>query len=322
MESKFTQNDLLAHINQFWSVLDDMAENNPESYQKFIQRHIKEGKNVMSAPEPHLCLQTKILDPEERVLYINICRWHRVPAPQSEAHPVPLSSGRLEIMSEEAVADIAYNPDVLKKAEKDHVELDQLIRLAIKYIEQHHRVTLCHSYHIAPFTLRGTLQRLKDNLLGVQKNCAANKPEPKPAVNESLLEQLKNITVKGEKEEAASPPIHITKADRPGSARPCLIEEISSTEHQEEELLSAPHHELSVTRDHSGKPQMLILKAELKGVLSVSQCDLSVSQDDLMLEVSERYRLHLTLPEIVNEETVRAKYNKARQVLTVTMSVL
>lgn len=71
------------------------------------------------------------------------------------------------------VIDIAYSPVVLKGAESDRVEQDQLIRLAMKYIEKQHKVTLCHSYHIAPFRQKGNLQTLRNRLDGQQK-----KPNP------------------------------------------------------------------------------------------------------------------------------------------------
>ncbi|MEE6484433.1 hypothetical protein FKM82_013866 [Ascaphus truei] len=322
MESNLTKNEMLTQVNQLWSMLDDMAENSPESYQKFIQRHMKEGKEFMAPPEPHLCLQTKILEPEERVLFINICRWNRVPAPQSETHPVPLGAGRLEDVPEGAVVDIAYNPEVLKRADQDQIELDQLIRLGMKYIEEQYRATLCHTYRVAPFKLKGNLHGMRDRLQGTRKQPAMNRGSKENAVTESLLEQLKNIAVKGEEKEEISSSIRLTKEDGPKALRSGLIKELSSTELQEEDSLSAPKHKLSVIKDETGKSQMLELKAELQGVSSVSECDLSVSKDDLMFEVPGRYKLHLNLPEAVREETVTAKYNKANRVLVVTMTVL
>ncbi|KAM8927385.1 PIH1 domain-containing protein 2 isoform 2-T2 [Pelodytes ibericus] len=319
MDRIHNQNDLLTQVNQFWSILDDLAENSPESYQKFIQKHMKEGKEFMTPPEPHLCLQTKILDPEEKVLFINICGWNRVPVPQSEAHPMPLSAGRLDSVSEEAVTDIAYNPEVLQRAAQDRVELDQLIRLAMKYIEEKYKVTLCHSYHLTPFKLKGKVQRMKESLQGTQKPPEMKK-EDTHKVNESLLEQLKTIAVKGEEE--PSPSIRITAEETSKNPKPGLIQEISSKELKEEDVLISPKHSLTVTKDESGRPKMLVLRADLKNVQSVAECELSVSRDDLMFEVTGRYRLNLNLPVPVNEDTVTAQFNKAKYVLTVTMSVL
>ncbi|XP_063292037.1 PIH1 domain-containing protein 2 [Pelobates fuscus] len=313
-------NELLTQVNHFWNMLDDMADNSPESYQKFIQRHMKEGKDFMAPPEPHLCLQTKILDPEEKVLFINICSWSRVPAPQSEAHPVPLGAGRLDHLSEGAVTDIAYNPAVLNKAEKDPIESDQLIRLAMKYIEEKYKVTLCHAYRLAPFKLKGKVKRMRESLQGMEKQ-ADIKTEDSTKVNDSLLEQLKSMAIKGEEQET-NPSISLTKDETPRNGIAGLIEEISSTEIQEEGLLVSPKHDLCVMKDESGHPTMLTLKIDLENVHSVAECELSVSKDDLMFEVAGRYHLHLNLPQEVNEDTVKAQLHKEKHVLTVTMPVL
>ncbi|XP_063284236.1 PIH1 domain-containing protein 2-like [Pelobates fuscus] len=299
-------------------MLDDMAENSPESYQKFIQRHMKEGKDSMAPPELHLCLQTKILDPEVKVLFINICSWSRVPVPQSEAHPVPLGAGRLENVSEGAVTDIAYNPAVLKKAEKDPIESDQVIRLAMKYIEEKYKVTLCHAYRLAPFKLKGKVKRMRESLQGIKKQ-ADIKMEDSTKVNDLLLEQLKSMAIKGEEQEN-NPSISLTTKETPRNGRASLIEEISSSEIQEEGLLISPKHDLCVMKD--GHPTMLTLKIDLKNVHSVAECELSVSKDDLMFEVPGRYQLHLNLPQQVNEDTVKAQLHKEKHVITVTMPVL
>lgn len=52
---------LLTQVTQFWNLLDDLAESNPEGYEKFIQQQLKEGEQLCAAPEPWLCLQTRIL---------------------------------------------------------------------------------------------------------------------------------------------------------------------------------------------------------------------------------------------------------------------
>ncbi|PIO35957.1 hypothetical protein AB205_0027880 [Aquarana catesbeiana] len=139
--------------------------------------------------------------------------------------------------------------------------------------------------------------------------------------NTSLLEQLKNISVSAEEKEKPSPHIQIMKESDPKPGKAGLIEVISSTELNEEDLLTTPKYELSIVNNLSGKPQKIILTAALHGVRSVSECDLSVSKDDLMLEVPGKYRLLLNLPVLVNEDSTTATYNKANNTLTVTMLV-
>ncbi|KAG8434471.1 hypothetical protein GDO86_012737 [Hymenochirus boettgeri] len=318
MDCSFTQKNVLAQVNQLWSMLDDMAENSPDSYQKFIQKHMIEGKDILTSPEPNICIKTKILKPDEKVLFINICQWKRVPVPLSESDPVPLSAGKLEDLSELAVVDIAYNPEVLKRADQDSMELDQLIRLAIKYIENQYKITLCHSYHMAPFNLKGSVERMKESLQRIQKQPTTQKGNTDTTQNESFMEQLKSIT--GNKEKEIDSPSHLPKHVK--GARAKLIEEISSTDLHYTDQLPIPWHELNVKQDNAGQAKSLILKVKLWGVHSVAECDLSVSKEDLLLVVPGRYKMLLNLPQTVNEETVTAKFNKADNILLVTLYTL
>ncbi|XP_032215283.1 PIH1 domain-containing protein 2 [Mustela erminea] len=303
---------LLTQVTQFWNLLDDLAESNPESYKKFIEQQLKEGKQLCATPEAQLCLQTRILKPKEKVLFINLCQWKRIPAPQSTTHPVPLKVGTPEDISETSdvytVIDVAYNPDVLQAAEKDQVKKDQLIRMAMKCIEEQFQFTLSHSYSIAKFRIKGSIQRMKQNLTGIQADPTDLREKMR---KELTLEQISSTV---------SNPDHfqllLPKGEVSSKAR-CLIEEISTTETQVE--LKEPAYELKTVADQNDKPLEIEIKVELPGINSVSLCDLSVSEDDLLIEVSEKYRLHLNLPEFVDTEMTTAKFIKEKATLIITM---
>ncbi len=51
----------LQQVNQFWSMLDDMSQNNPEEYRTFIERQLREGEEFHSPPQPHACIRTALL---------------------------------------------------------------------------------------------------------------------------------------------------------------------------------------------------------------------------------------------------------------------
>ncbi|XP_078538426.1 PIH1 domain-containing protein 2 [Lissotriton helveticus] len=317
--------DVLQHVEQFWSMLDDLADSDPAAYKTFIQRQLRDAKEQCTPPEPHISLHTKILVPEEKDLFINVCKWNMIPAPQSHADPVPLGAGRLEEVAREAdlykVFDIAYNPVVLKLAEEDATEMDQLIRLAMKYIEETHKVRLCHSYQIANFKLKGSLKRMRDNLKGFQTPSAVVKEERTNGTEASLLHQIKNISVQGSvqgREQEVSHPIRLLNEDSGQRPKRCLIEEISSSEVPEKDL-PTPHYELSIVKAETGESKTLELKVELPELTSVSECDLSISTDDVSLEAPGKYKLHLDLPLSVNEEAVTAQFNKVNRTLLVTM---
>lgn len=47
--------------NHIWSMLNDMCESDPSAYRKFVDKHIKEGKEYMAPPKPHMCVSTSKL---------------------------------------------------------------------------------------------------------------------------------------------------------------------------------------------------------------------------------------------------------------------
>nr|XP_025862623.1 PIH1 domain-containing protein 2 isoform X2 [Vulpes vulpes] len=248
----------LTQVTQLWNLLDDLAESDPESYKKFIQQQLKEGKELCAAPEPQLCLQSRIL-----------------------------------------------------AAEKDQVKKDQLIRMAMKCIEEKFQFTLSHSYSIAKFRIKGSIERMKQNLMGMQADPTDLREKMR---NELTLEQISSTLSNPDHFQLLLPKGEVSSKKR------CLIEEISSTEIQVE--MKEPTYELKIVADQKEKPQKIEIKVELPGINSVSLCDLSVSEDDLLIEVSEKYRLHLNLPESVDTEMTTAKFIKEKATLIITMPLV
>ena len=52
---------MTAQASQIWSMLDDMAENNPSAYRKFIDKQMKEGRELNKPPKSHMCVQTCVV---------------------------------------------------------------------------------------------------------------------------------------------------------------------------------------------------------------------------------------------------------------------
>lgn len=278
---KASSKGLLTHISQFWSMLDDLAENDPERYRNFIQQELKDGKQLCADPEPRLCFQTKILKPKEKVLFINLCQWERIPAPQSATHPVPVSVGRPEDFSETSdaytIIDVAYNPGVLQAAEKDQGIKDQLIRMAMLCIEERLQFTLAQSYHVTSFRMKGSIQRMKESLMGIKTDFPNFKEMMR---TDNTLERIRSSAVS---EPNHLPEVLLTKKQVSAKGR-CLIEEISSSETQVE--AKKPAYELKVVKDPNEKPLKIELKVELPGIKAVSLCELSVSEAQVLQDIS------------------------------------
>uniref|UniRef100_A0A670KGI0 PIH1 domain-containing protein 2 n=1 Tax=Podarcis muralis TaxID=64176 RepID=A0A670KGI0_PODMU len=302
-----TGGDMLAKVNQLWTMLDDLAESNPESYHQFMQQQLKDAKQHYAPAEPYMCLKTCILEPTEKSLFVNLCRWNQVPAPQSPSDPVPLRAGKMEEISEKSefytVLDIAYNQSVIEKGKDDPKMKDQLIRLSLKYIEEQYNIILSNSYTITKFKLKGSLARMRQSLRRGQ-GIKYFPPLTVEHITDTSIEDSSDLTL---------------LMENTVPSKTCLIEEISTTEQPEE--LCTPAYEVTIIKDMNEKPLKIELKVELPEVHCVSECDLSVSEDDVLIECPAKYKLHLDLPQSVNEEATTAAFHSQKRVLLITMPV-
>lgn len=185
--------------------------------------------------------------------------------------------------------------------------------MAMKCIEEQLQLTLSNCYSITKFRIKGSIQRMKQNLMGIQTNPTDLREKMR---NELTLEKIRSSTVSNSDQ---FPQLLLPK-DQVSSKTACLIEEISSTETEVE--MKRPAYELKLVADQNEKPLKIELKVELPGINSVSLCDLSVSEDDILIEVSEKYRLYLNLPESVDTEMTTAKFIKEKATLIVTMPLV
>ncbi|KAL2085522.1 hypothetical protein ACEWY4_018842 [Coilia grayii] len=330
MEVPTSPNAVLQQVNQLWSMLDDMSLNSPEGYRKFIEKQLREGADFYLPPQPDSCIRVAILGPKPGVLYINVCSWRRVPGPSSPEQPVPVCGGRLETHTEGkeqySVLDVAYSPEVLEGARSNPQERKQLHLLALSFAQQQHGLSLSQHFKLHSSSLKGSPESMRDRLSSLrQPKQPAPPPPTQPGTGPSLLQQISSL--RGGAEGGDDPSVGVTLElgahDQP--ARPGLIQVISSSEGPL--LPQCPAHRLTLQSctsapDAPPKPPSLELSVELPGVRSVAECQLSISQDDILLEVEDMYHLHLDLPETVNEETATATFNKRTHTLTLTVAML
>ncbi|XP_009995725.1 PREDICTED: PIH1 domain-containing protein 2 [Chaetura pelagica] len=160
-----------------------------------------------------------------------------------------------------SIIDIAYNPDVLQRGEENPEEMEHLIHLTLKFVEERCNLPLAQLYSREPFRLKGSLEAMQE------------------------IQEIQEIQAGG--------------AEQP----------------------RAPAHQVVTVKDANQKPLRVELRIQLPQLSSVAECDLRVSKDDLIIEVPEKYRLHLDLPELVDEERTTATFHKGKGELLVSAPV-
>lgn len=71
MTSIGSAEDVLRQVDQFWSMLDDLCQNDPAAYRKFMETQMKEGTEYGAPPVLDSCLCTEIL-------VSLLCLWQRL----------------------------------------------------------------------------------------------------------------------------------------------------------------------------------------------------------------------------------------------------
>ncbi|XP_010132737.1 PREDICTED: PIH1 domain-containing protein 2, partial [Buceros rhinoceros silvestris] len=210
------------------------------------------------------------------------------------------------------IIDVAYNPDVLQRAEENPEKMEHLIHLTLKFVAERCDLPLSHLYTMESFKLKGSLEMMEQRLKGRQV--------PPPHLSQSTKKELTldQLLHALDAEGCSNAPV-LLKEESATQSEARLIEEISSTETPEQP--STPVYEMVTVKDANQKPLKIELKIELPKVSSVSECDLSVSKDDIIIEVPEKYRLQLDLPELVDEETATAVFNKGKRLLFISVPV-
>ncbi|KAM4589638.1 PIH1 domain-containing protein 2 [Fundulus diaphanus] len=319
MSTSGGREDVLRQVSQFWSMLDDLSENEPAAYRKFIEEQMRRGAEFNAPPELHSCLRTQILKPKPGFLYINICSWKRVPAPQDVSSSLPLCGGKLEACDAEdqgwyAVLDVALNPAVLQKRKEEEADIGNIYMLALRFARQQHGMLLSQEYSIVSCSPKGSPDDLRCRL-GFQKL---------PSTSEQL--EIASQTPASLLRQISSPPSQTREADSAGQiiCKPAehvkmdLIQVISSTFQGPQE----PEYLLEVKTDAAGAPRSVELTVELPKVRFMSECQLRVSKEDVLLQVEDVYHLLLEFPKTVNEDTASAVFNKRKRRLALTVDVL
>ncbi|XP_069004468.1 PIH1 domain-containing protein 2 [Embiotoca jacksoni] len=315
MSSTGSTDDVLQQLDRFWFMLDELSENDPAAYHRLVEKQLKDGAEFNAAPELHSCLCTEVLEPRRGSLYVNICSWKRVPAPQDPSRPLPVCAGKLETGVNEgwyALLDVALNPAVLQESKEDKTEINQVYMLALSFAQQQHGMRLSQQYTVVNCSPKSSPDELQRRL-GFQKWPNTSKqPDTASQTPAALLQQISSL--RSEKQDEAAqimcrPAEHVKKG---------LIQVISTTFMEPQK----PEYRLEVKTDTAGVPHSVELTVELPKVCSMSECQLKISKDDILLEVEDVYYLLLEFPETVNEETASAIFNKKKRLLTLKVDVL
>jgi HSP20 family molecular chaperone IbpA len=252
-------------------------------------------------------------------LYINVCSWQQVPKPKSDQDPIPVKGGTLRKFTPPSTSrsvqifDLAFNPSVTEECCKSPQLEHMLTELCMDYIEKQARIDI----------LRKTCCKQKEPCFG-----------PKRDLHFSLNEQYKHLLVTDDSKPEFRLPgglggSHNNSSDMPpdlmmlklgdeATSTPSggrLIEEIGDRQEV------VPVYEVKREDDGEGG-RCVVVRVELPKVSTVSDVDLEINENVLELQVPDLYAVNITFDEAVDEDSVKATFDKTTRVLLVKLPVL
>lgn len=317
MESEPSQAEFVKQAQHIWSMLDELADSDPEGYSKFINSNLKQGKEAMAPPKPYMCVCTDLYVPRKEKLYVNIVSWHKVPKPKTDQSPIPVTASaleqRIEDTDQHSEISCAFNIDVLQECCKRSVEKDMLINLAFDFVQDQRDLKLSRKYEICQdFNFKGDTRTLR--------HLFARKPETgRDDVSTNFMENpealLQHLEISKPEEDLCKSSFEKnfnleTNVKSTGG----LIQEVGV-----DSGCKKPDYEMSTKEAVGSKPRRVVLRILLPDVKSVQECDLNISDVDIALDVPHKYHLELQLPETIDDDESKAKFSSKSSSLTVTM---
>ncbi|XP_013397361.1 PIH1 domain-containing protein 2 [Lingula anatina] len=360
MTSEEDNSKMLREAQRVWSMLDDMSENNPAAYRKFIDKHVKEGKEFLKPPQPCMCVKTGILKEGyiTEKLYVSVFGWNRVPKPKIyDTDPIPVMGSKIMTSRDEEdayvtafhflpedikVVSIAFNPQIVQDyghEAENPAERDALINLGLDYVQDQQKVTISRNYKLLDESTlyKGDLAQLRQGLTqrfqkeddeyNKQMSDLQKMFGPIAESNESLIGQLSNLTSDDSKVKTSPPVQKETEIRVPGlSKQPSKNTNkanlIQEVSSSGEKDGRTPKHEMCVKDSTGSKPRRVEVKVHLPEVGSVQECELDISEDDLSLTVAEKYELKVTFPEKIRDTYSSAKFSTKSHTLTVNLPTI
>ena len=166
-------------------------------------------------------------------LFLNICKWKKVPPPSSDADPVPVRGGVLRHVvenssskSSDLLYDVAFNPSVVEECFPQPLLQDMLHSLTLDFVSDTLNVRVeAPSLKVTDIVFKGLASDIQPSLEG---NRQLISHESHLDIRESILEELSRVS-SPQSNEGKLPPLRI----RPEQMeKRSLIEELPDNHHE------------------------------------------------------------------------------------------
>lgn len=299
-------NNLMKEADKIMKILDDLHDNNPEEYDSFIKKTLKEGRSECEPPQFRFSIHAFDVKTKTKH-FINVCGFPPIPAPKTDNDPISVFGGKsisTEINNQNVVIEcLGVNPKVLDEIGDDKSLKKMLIKLAIDYYNDVNGYKLSYDCGLSKkqvgsdFEIHAAFNKKSESVPGSEPVNNPGIQIPKAGDNKI--------------EESVNPDIVI------GTQKPCKVQGnlISEVDKRPSKI----NFETTFTE---GPCPKLKFSAKVDFIDSVRDLELEIVDDELILTNDFYSETKVKIPKYdkVDVDSVKAKLNKSK-VLTITFNI-
>ncbi|XP_076310419.1 PIH1 domain-containing protein 2-like [Tachypleus tridentatus] len=338
---------------EIWMMLDNLVENDPLLYRKFIEQQLKLTTLHMKPPKLVVTFKVELLNDRRKTIFINIFEWIRIPSPKEEKSPIPmLGTGPMPLLKKVKERDnqdvlviaVALHPDNLFKIKVEEKKQKDVMQAIRDFLATHN---LCISHHYTVVTPAGDIATQQEELFKQLNQLMQDHNSKKERNNDKItvFNTFSSLQIHDEKEPLMTPIKTVIKKklnnkdqkpmnekiarNQEGDITKGNIEVVSEDygvekmqkengggECKEKRQVCSP--EYKITRQLVNNQMYVVICVHLPEVYSSQKSILSICQGNLTLLVNSPhdYIFNLHVGD-VTEEKIQAKFLKKISVLVI-----
>ena len=212
-------------------------------------------------------------------MFLNICKWQKLPSPKGDTDPVPVKGGLLRNVVERnkrtshLLYDIAFNPKVIEECSQQSNLQDMLHSLILDFVSDmlNLRVDRQSLHIVTNTTFKGSISDIEHSLVG---NKHLLDEESQLDMRKSILEELSRVTL-SQPNDGKLPPLRI-KLDQ--NVQKKLIEELPDSDDKKGKRQNIKKEQQSYRYSIVRNADCLVATIYLPGVSTATDIDLDISE--------------------------------------------
>ncbi|KAL3318083.1 PIH1 domain-containing protein 2 [Cichlidogyrus casuarinus] len=312
--------------NEIWAMLDRLQQSEPQKYREFVKKQIEEGSRRLSKPKFRFAIELQTKSHNFRYLVIVYVEWSSIPTEVENSESLPMRASALldSDSSSKKIVILSFNQKVIDQHLETKDDANQLLWLGAIYCHNELAIETILSHEVmhsdspsTPFMIKTNSFISEEDIckaFGIDSSLFEYQLAEKIVKNEDIdISDMVNSASQKYEEEGRLTEENLLIPGNKTKKSPNLIEELNAN-------LIEWSYFFTTQREDSIK--FLSLAFKLPGIHSISEVEIDISKDTILMNVVNFDPLSIKLPCSIVTSSAKAKLNTKKEILHVIAQTL